>query len=100
MYSLSTIYDRKYSEVASHFGLHIEDQRRDSASLGFPRTHLFEQSGRRRSRKGVAPHLSSSRVFALRRRIYWQGLSKNGTKFRSAYCNTSTCVSLSMVMLV
>ena len=44
VYSLSTIYDRKYSEVASHFGLHIEDQRRDSASLGFPRTHLLSNA--------------------------------------------------------
>jgi transcriptional regulator with XRE-family HTH domain len=41
VYSLSTIYDRKYSEVASHFGLHIGDQPRDSASLGLPRTHLL-----------------------------------------------------------
>lgn len=44
VYSLSTIYDRKYSDVASHFGLHIGDQPRDSASLGLPRTHLLSNA--------------------------------------------------------
>ena len=32
LYSLSAIYNRKYTEVASHFGLQIGDLSRDSAS--------------------------------------------------------------------
>ena len=45
LYSLSAIYDRKYTEVASHFGLQIGDLSRDSASLGLPRTRLLSNAG-------------------------------------------------------
>src|SRR6202046_1636070 len=33
LYSLSAIYHRRFSEVASYFGLHIGDLSRDSASI-------------------------------------------------------------------
>jgi hypothetical protein len=39
--SLSAIYHRRFSEVASQFGLQIADLSRDSASIGLPRTHLL-----------------------------------------------------------
>jgi transcriptional regulator with XRE-family HTH domain len=42
LYSLSAIYHRTFSEVASYFGLHIADLRRDSAGIGVPKTHLLE----------------------------------------------------------
>jgi hypothetical protein len=41
LYSLSAIYHRRFSEVASQFGLQIGDLSRDSASIGLPRTHLL-----------------------------------------------------------
>ena len=44
LYSLSAIYNRKYTEVASHFGLQIGDLSRDSASLGLPRTRLLSNA--------------------------------------------------------
>lgn len=40
IYVLGAIYKRKYSEVASHFGLQINDLNRDSASLALPQTRL------------------------------------------------------------
>jgi hypothetical protein len=42
LYSLSVIYHRRFSEVASQFGLEIGDLNRDSASIGLPRTHLLD----------------------------------------------------------
>jgi transcriptional regulator with XRE-family HTH domain len=41
LYSLSAIYHRRFSEVASKFGLQIGDLSKDSASIGLPRTHLL-----------------------------------------------------------
>jgi len=38
LYSLSAIYHRRFSEVASYFGVQIADLGRDSASIGLPRT--------------------------------------------------------------
>jgi len=45
IYALSAIYNRRYTDVASHFGLQIGDLSRDSASLGVPRTHLLNDVG-------------------------------------------------------
>ena len=42
LYSLSAIYHRRFSEVASFFGVQIADLSRDSASIGLPRTHLLD----------------------------------------------------------
>jgi transcriptional regulator with XRE-family HTH domain len=42
IYSLSAIYDKPFSELASYFGLRIADLRRDRASMGTPRTHLID----------------------------------------------------------
>jgi len=42
LYALSTIYHRKFSEVASKFGLQIDNWRRDSASIRLPKTHLLD----------------------------------------------------------
>jgi len=42
IYSLSAIYDKAFSEIASYFGLRIADLRRDRASMGTPRTHLMD----------------------------------------------------------
>jgi transcriptional regulator with XRE-family HTH domain len=41
LYSLSAIYDKSFSEIASYFGLRIADLSRDRASIGVPRTHLL-----------------------------------------------------------
>lgn len=41
LYSVSVIYHRRFTEVASKFGLQIGDFSRDSASIGLPRTHLL-----------------------------------------------------------
>lgn len=41
LYSVSVLYHRRFSEVASKFGLQIGDFNRDSASIGLPRTHLL-----------------------------------------------------------
>jgi transcriptional regulator with XRE-family HTH domain len=45
LYSLSAIYHRRFSEVASYFGVQIADLGRDSASIGLPRTHLLDSVG-------------------------------------------------------
>jgi transcriptional regulator with XRE-family HTH domain len=45
MYSISVIYHRNYTEVASLFGLEIGDVRRDMASIHLPKTHLLETMG-------------------------------------------------------
>lgn len=45
IYSLSVIYHRNYSEVASFFGLRIGDLRRDIASIHLPKTHLLGSIG-------------------------------------------------------
>lgn len=45
LYSLSAIYHRRFSEVASYFGVQIADLSRDSASIGLPRTHLLDSVG-------------------------------------------------------
>ena len=45
LYSLSAIYHRRFSEVASYFGVQIADLSRDSASIGLPRTHLLDNLG-------------------------------------------------------
>jgi transcriptional regulator with XRE-family HTH domain len=45
IYSLSAIYHRRFSEVASYFGVQIADLSRDSASIGLPRTHLLDNVG-------------------------------------------------------
>jgi hypothetical protein len=42
LYSLSAIYHRRFSEIASFFGLRIADLGRDSASIGLPKTHLLD----------------------------------------------------------
>src|SRR6202789_753364 len=44
VYSLSAIYNRKYTEVASHFGLQTGALNRDSASLGLPKTRLLSNA--------------------------------------------------------
>jgi transcriptional regulator with XRE-family HTH domain len=47
VYSLSTIYDRKYSEVASHFGLHIaeeDDPEKVSLPVEFKPGFRFEKT--------------------------------------------------------
>ena len=41
---LSAIYNRKYTEVASHFGLQTGALNRDSASLGLPKTRLLSNA--------------------------------------------------------
>lgn len=41
LYSVSVIYQRRFSEVASKFGLQIGDFSRDSASIGLPKTRLL-----------------------------------------------------------
>src|SRR5580692_10872616 len=45
IYSMSAIYHRRFSEVASFFGVQIADLSRDSASIGLPRTHLLDSVG-------------------------------------------------------
>src|SRR5271170_2137053 len=45
LYSLSAIYDKSFSEVASYFGLRIADLGRDRAAVGVPRTHLVDREG-------------------------------------------------------
>ena len=45
IYSLSAIYHRQFTEIASLFGLQIADLRRDSASIRLPKTHLIEGVG-------------------------------------------------------
>jgi transcriptional regulator with XRE-family HTH domain len=46
LYSLSAIYHRGFTEIASYFGLQIGDLRRDSAGIGLPKTHLLENESR------------------------------------------------------
>jgi hypothetical protein len=41
LYSVSVIYQRRFSEVAAKFGLQIGDFSRDSASIGLPKTRLL-----------------------------------------------------------
>jgi transcriptional regulator with XRE-family HTH domain len=55
LYSLSAIYHRRFSEVASYFGLHIGDLSRDSASIGLPRTHLLDREGEAESDNVAVP---------------------------------------------
>lgn len=43
LYSLSAIYDRGFTEIASYFGMRIADLNRDRVLLGVPRTHLVPQ---------------------------------------------------------
>ena len=43
LYSISAIYDKSFSEIASYFGLRIADLSRDRASIGVPRTHLVNR---------------------------------------------------------
>jgi transcriptional regulator with XRE-family HTH domain len=43
LYSISAIYNKSFSEIASYFGLRIADLNRDRASMGVPRTHLFDR---------------------------------------------------------
>jgi transcriptional regulator with XRE-family HTH domain len=43
LYSLSAIYNRSFTEIASFFGLRIADLSRDRASIGVPKTHLVNQ---------------------------------------------------------
>jgi transcriptional regulator with XRE-family HTH domain len=45
LYSISAIYDKSFSEIASYFGLRIADLSRDRASIGVPRTHLVNREG-------------------------------------------------------
>ena len=45
LYSISAIYDKSFTEVASYFGLRIADLGRDRASVGVPRTHLVDRDG-------------------------------------------------------
>jgi transcriptional regulator with XRE-family HTH domain len=45
LYSISAIYDRSFTEIASYFGLRIADLSRDRASMGVPRTHLVNRHG-------------------------------------------------------
>jgi transcriptional regulator with XRE-family HTH domain len=45
LYSISAIYDKSFTEVASYFGLRIADLSRDRASMGVPRTHLVDREG-------------------------------------------------------
>ena len=45
LYSISAIYDKSFSEIASYFGLRIADLNRDRASIGVPRTHLVDRDG-------------------------------------------------------
>ena len=45
LYSLSAIYDKSFTEIASYFGLRIADLSRDRAAIGVPRTHLLDQDG-------------------------------------------------------
>ena len=64
LYSLSAIYHRRFSEVASQFGLQIGDLNKDSAAIGLPRTHLLggeeetETENERRASGGVQTWLS------------------------------------------
>src|SRR5580704_15721701 len=44
-YTLSVIYHRNYTEVASLYGLQMGDLRRDMASIHLPKTHLLESLG-------------------------------------------------------
>jgi hypothetical protein len=41
LYSVSVLYQRKFPEVLAKFGLQIGDFRRDSASIGLPKTRLL-----------------------------------------------------------
>lgn len=43
LYSLSAIYDKSFTEIASYFGVRLADLARDRASIGVPRTHLVER---------------------------------------------------------
>jgi transcriptional regulator with XRE-family HTH domain len=45
LYSLSAIYDKTFTEIASYFGIQIGDLGRDRAAIGVPRTHLVENEG-------------------------------------------------------
>jgi hypothetical protein len=42
LYSVSAIYDRSFSELASYFGMRLADLSRDRASIGVPKTHLLD----------------------------------------------------------
>jgi transcriptional regulator with XRE-family HTH domain len=44
LYTLGAIYNKSFSEIASYFGLRIADLSRDRASIGVPRTHLFDSA--------------------------------------------------------
>ena len=45
LYSISAIYDKSFTEIASYFGLRIADLGRDRASIGVPKTHLVDREG-------------------------------------------------------
>jgi len=45
LYSISAIYDRSFTEIASYFGLRMADLGRDRAAIGVPRTHLVDREG-------------------------------------------------------
>ena len=55
LYSLSAIYDKSFTEIASYFGVRIADLSRDRASLGVPRTHLIDGEGDAESQKVSLP---------------------------------------------
>jgi len=55
LYSMSAIYHRGFSEIASYFGIEIGDLRRDSAGIGLPRTHLIDSESQDETDKVSLP---------------------------------------------
>ena len=98
LYSLSAIYHRRFSEIASYFGLQIADLSRDSASsVCRERTSLIALEMQKS--KTCRSLSNSSPTFGLRKRIFWQGLLRKGTKCRWVCCNISICASRHMATL-
>ena len=55
LYSLSVIYHKSISEIASYFGLRIADLNRDRALIGVPKTHLLDRADETESQKVTLP---------------------------------------------
>ena len=88
LYSLSAIYHKRFSEVASKFGLQIGDLNRDSASIGLPRTHLLDGSDDPEAERVALP-IEFKPGFRFGKTNLLARVVEKWMKYLSACCSTS-----------
>lgn len=98
LYSISAIYDKSFTEIASYFGLRFADLSRDRALIGVPKRISSIAWATQRAR-ACHSRSNSSPSFASRPPAFWRGSSKSGTKCPLGCCNTLICVSPCMATL-